>query len=277
MLARILTNFQTVQWVHYIMSEKGYFDDEGFALAMKYVVLQLPSVELDPRWKLLCFDGYGPHTMVQSTVEFLFQHRIHAVCMPSHTSQVLQPLDVTCFAPVKHCFRTDLREIQFSIALDGVTRWGLPALFEMALGGGCSEKNIISGFRACGLIGEDQFTTSWVERNKQKIKISDTLKAERAAKRMAIISQCSHSSAAALGHQAKAAVSEYLQNVVLPTEVVDKLKAVVHEIDTKKIPLADRYAPLFGTPPKLKKRKSDDGEDMLRGTALENHMLLPSG
>ena len=45
---------------------------------------------------MLIFDGYGAHTMVKSTLDYLVANRIHAVCMPAHTSQFLQPLNVAC-------------------------------------------------------------------------------------------------------------------------------------------------------------------------------------
>jgi len=49
------------------MTEKGYFDEASFEKYINFLIDQLPPKEVDPRWRLLIFDGYGPHTMVYST------------------------------------------------------------------------------------------------------------------------------------------------------------------------------------------------------------------
>jgi hypothetical protein len=81
-----------------IFTEKGYFDEEAF---VKYVIFLLKQIPDDSKARILIMDGYGSHTM-SSEVLMLFKNRnIHCICMPSHTSQALQPLDVTCFGPTK--------------------------------------------------------------------------------------------------------------------------------------------------------------------------------
>jgi len=62
----------------YIMTPKGYFDDLGFFEYIKFLVRQLPK---DGKWRVLIFDGYGAHTMVKSTLDYLVANRIYACCM----------------------------------------------------------------------------------------------------------------------------------------------------------------------------------------------------
>ena len=131
----------------YVMTEKGYFGDEAFEKYIKFLVAQIPK---DGRWRLLVLDGYGSHTMVPSVLDFLVANKIHAICMPSHSSEFLQPLDISCFSPTKGEFRKDLREILLQFSIGAVTRWHLPAIFELALQFGCTEGNIKGGFQACG-------------------------------------------------------------------------------------------------------------------------------
>src|ERR1700712_2241050 len=52
------------------------------------------------QWRLLIFDGHGSHH-TDSFREFCLQHKILTLCMPAHTSHILQPLDVSCFGPLK--------------------------------------------------------------------------------------------------------------------------------------------------------------------------------
>ena len=130
------------------MTEKGYFGDEAFDKYIKFLVAQIPK---DGKWRLLILNGYGSHTMVPSVLDYLVANQIHAICMPSHSSEFLQPLDISCFSPTKGEFRKDLREILFQFSIGAVTRWHLPAIFELALQFGCAEGNIKGGFQACGL------------------------------------------------------------------------------------------------------------------------------
>ncbi|KAK4074662.1 hypothetical protein Purlil1_12881 [Purpureocillium lilacinum] len=54
--------------------------------------------------RLLVLDGHGSH----ETVDFMYlcyQHKIHLLFLPPHTSHVLQPLDLSVFPPLKHYYR----------------------------------------------------------------------------------------------------------------------------------------------------------------------------
>ena len=53
---------------------------------------------------LLVLDSHGSH----ETVEFMclcYQHKIHLLFLPPHTSRVLQPLDLSVFSQLKHYYR----------------------------------------------------------------------------------------------------------------------------------------------------------------------------
>ncbi|XP_044723684.1 DDE superfamily endonuclease domain-containing protein [Hirsutella rhossiliensis] len=54
--------------------------------------------------RLLVLDGHGSH----ETVDFMYlcyQHQIHLLFLPPHTSHVLQPLDLSVFSALKHYYR----------------------------------------------------------------------------------------------------------------------------------------------------------------------------
>ena len=53
-------------FVEYVMTEKGYFDDEAFLAYIKFMVKHIPK---DGRWRLLILDGYGAHTMSYETLQ----------------------------------------------------------------------------------------------------------------------------------------------------------------------------------------------------------------
>ena len=53
------------------------------------------------KWRLLLLDGYGSHC-TKEFLDFCDDHHIVPYCLSSHTSHLLQPLDVVCFQPYKH-------------------------------------------------------------------------------------------------------------------------------------------------------------------------------
>ena len=60
-------------------------------------------------WRLLIFDGYGSHCTLEF-LEFCDKHKIVCFTLPPHSSQDLQPLDVSCFQPYKHYHRQAVEE-----------------------------------------------------------------------------------------------------------------------------------------------------------------------
>ena len=49
-------------------------------------------------------DDHGSYLILEFQ-DFYKQYKIVLLCLPSHTSHILQPLDFVVFLPLKHCFR----------------------------------------------------------------------------------------------------------------------------------------------------------------------------
>lgn len=52
-------------------------------------------------YSLLIMDGYESH-LNQHFKAYCLENKILTLCMPSHSSHILQPLNVVCFTPIKH-------------------------------------------------------------------------------------------------------------------------------------------------------------------------------
>ncbi|KAI1004041.1 hypothetical protein K3495_g4170 [Podosphaera aphanis] len=55
-------------------------------------------------WRILLVDGHESHTNVDFQWE-CYQNKVHLVYMPPHTSHIPQPLDLSCFSPLKARYR----------------------------------------------------------------------------------------------------------------------------------------------------------------------------
>jgi len=53
--------------------------------------------------QLLLIDGHDSHTSLEFQ-DICKENKIYTLCMPSHSSHLLQPLDVGCFSPLKRAY-----------------------------------------------------------------------------------------------------------------------------------------------------------------------------
>lgn len=63
--------------------------------------------EKSQQWSVLFLDGHASR-LNPAAMEYLHNHRVHVIIIPSHTSHVLQPFDVGIAGPVKNAFKANL-------------------------------------------------------------------------------------------------------------------------------------------------------------------------
>ena len=74
------------------MSDNGWIMKYLFFEWFKMFVQMIPP----SKPVLLVLDGHGSHITID-VIEYARENKIHMLCLPSHTSHVLQPLDVGVF------------------------------------------------------------------------------------------------------------------------------------------------------------------------------------
>ena len=131
------------------VSEKGYSNDE---LALEWLshFERFSARRQVGTCPLLLLDGHGSHC-TREFITFCDEKQIIPFCLPSHTTHLLQPLDVVVFQPLKH-FHAE--------AVDQATRTGcsdfnkvefLSALTSIRLQA-FKQTTILSAFRKTGLL-----------------------------------------------------------------------------------------------------------------------------
>lgn len=101
-------------------------------------------------YRLLIVDGHSSHATPEFD-QYCKEHRIISLCMPAHTSHLLQPLDVSCFSPLKHSYSYQIEELarQGVFHIDKEEFLSIyRAIHETVF----TEQNIKAGFKAAGLI-----------------------------------------------------------------------------------------------------------------------------
>jgi hypothetical protein len=103
---------------------------------------------LEPR--LLIVDGHGSH----ETTDFMYlcyQHNVHLLFLPPHTSHVLQPLDLSVFSSLKSHYRTAVSHLALLTDSSPIGKQNFLACYSKARKEALSAKIIKAGWKATGL------------------------------------------------------------------------------------------------------------------------------
>jgi hypothetical protein len=103
--------------------------------------------------RLLILNGHESHHF---TIFELYckEHNIITLCMPSHSSYYLQPLDVGCFGPMKKAYGRQIEDLMRA-HITHVSKVEFLRAFREAFFTSMTEKNIQGGFMGAGLVPHD--------------------------------------------------------------------------------------------------------------------------
>ena len=101
-------------------------------------------------YRLLIIDGHESHQSLEFQ-NLCEESKIIALCMPPHASHILQPLDVGCFAPLKQAYKKEIKSLADS-HITHVDKKAFLATFQPVYNKAISKSNILSSFRATGLV-----------------------------------------------------------------------------------------------------------------------------
>ena len=104
-------------------------------------------------WRLLIIDGHESHDSLQFQ-DFCKEKNIITACMPSHSSHLLQPLDVGCFAPLKRAYGKQVEDF-IRNGINHITKLEFLPAFKAAFEASFTQSNIKGGFRGAGLVPYD--------------------------------------------------------------------------------------------------------------------------
>ena len=85
------------------VSENGWTDNELGLTWLKEVFEKHTAHQTKGVYRLLILDGHGSHVAPEFDL-FCKEHSIITLCMPPHSSHLLQPCDVGCFAVLKRSY-----------------------------------------------------------------------------------------------------------------------------------------------------------------------------
>jgi hypothetical protein len=129
-------------------TENGWTDNETGLDWLKHFDWATTNRSTGP-YRLLILDGHGSHRSADFQI-YCEENNIITLCMPPHSSHLLQPLDISCFGPLKKAYGQEIeRLIRRSITHISKTDFFLA--FHVAFQATITEKNIKGGFRGARL------------------------------------------------------------------------------------------------------------------------------
>ncbi|KAL0929342.1 transposase [Colletotrichum truncatum] len=102
------------------------------------------------KYRLLVVDGHESHHSAAFEL-FCQENNIITLCMPAHSSHLLQPLDVGCFQPLKNAYGRQI-ENKMRRGTTHISKEDFFAAFHEAFKQSFTRKNIQGGFRGAGLV-----------------------------------------------------------------------------------------------------------------------------
>jgi hypothetical protein len=104
-------------------------------------------------FRMLILDGYESHHSADFET-YCQEQKIITVCMPPHSSHLLQPLDVGCFGPLKQSYGREVEKLM-RMHITHISKLEFLSSFRTAFFHSFTEENIQAGFIGSGLIPYD--------------------------------------------------------------------------------------------------------------------------
>ena len=131
----------------YGLSNKGWIDRELFEeWFMQHFLTHIPP----QRPVLLLLDGHSSHyhpSLIRKAVE----NGVILFCLPPHTTHLAQPLDRSCFSPLKSAWNQECFLYMSTHPGQVINRFNFMEIFSLAWIRGMTSSNVIAGFQATGV------------------------------------------------------------------------------------------------------------------------------
>lgn len=127
-------------------SPTGWITQELFTCWFQFFLQNIPSA----RPVLIIEDGHSSHISIE-VIEEARKNDVHFLCLPSHTTHILQPLDVAVFKSFKTNYSKACKQFLDSHPGQVVTSEAIAGILAQAWPQSMTPVNIMSGFRKCGI------------------------------------------------------------------------------------------------------------------------------
>ena len=130
----------------FMTSDSGWITQELYLEWLKFFIASIPPA----RPVLLIEDGHGSHVTLD-VIELARANDVHLLCLPSHTSHILQPLDIGVFKSFKASYAKACRKYMMDNPGRVITSEVIASLVGKTWVESVTPVNILSGFKKSGI------------------------------------------------------------------------------------------------------------------------------
>ena len=131
---------------YFACSGNGWINSELYLEWFKFFLKHISPT----RPVLLVQDGHSSHISI-SLIELARENDVHLLCLPAHTTHILQPLDVGVFKSFKSNFSKVCHRYLIERPGQVITSAAIASLVHGAWFNSFTPVNIMSGFKKCGV------------------------------------------------------------------------------------------------------------------------------
>ena len=131
------------------VSDNGWTNNELGVEWLKHFNAHTKTRVIGAR-RLLVLDGHRSHHSIEFE-ELCKENNISTLCMPPHSSHLLQPLDVGCFSPLKRAYSREIKAL-IRYYINYITKLKFLLAFKVAFNRAFTAANICLAFRGAGLV-----------------------------------------------------------------------------------------------------------------------------
>lgn len=134
------------------LSDRGWITKELFLTWFQFF---LDCTNGSPKPMLLLMDSHGAHITPQ-VIELAKENDVHILTFPSHTTHILQPLDVGVYKSLKSAWQRELNDYMAEHPTDKPNKQVFHSIFKVPFIKAMSDKTIKNAFRSCGIVPFDR-------------------------------------------------------------------------------------------------------------------------
>lgn len=116
----------------------------------KFFIDNIPAARL----VLIIEDGHASHVSLE-VIKLAKENGIYLLCLPSHCTHILQPLDISVFKSLKSNFNKVCRDFLFKNPGKKVLSEDIASLLSLTWPQAMTPVNIMKGFKQCGIFPLD--------------------------------------------------------------------------------------------------------------------------
>jgi DDE superfamily endonuclease len=134
---------------HIALLDNGWTDNE-LGLEWLKQCFNPATIYITNEYRILIIDGHASHITTEA-LQFYIASKIIVLCLPAHTTHLLQPLDVGPFRPLATAYKAGVQERGYLNAIYNVNKLEFLEIYKTARLRGISKENIMKGWRNSGL------------------------------------------------------------------------------------------------------------------------------